>query len=146
MWFTEQLVREVVLAGCRSLGRSQPAWGSEQFALTTYAEAFKRELGLAVFAATDDELLAAAQAEWKVKLDVGRVDTMFKIGDRVLLQTKELLDAISKLHPRWDCPFTVTACPSPNAYTRALAAEDALQPDSQHRPAQALLRAGGGCS
>ncbi|MFM7864428.1 MAG: EF-P lysine aminoacylase EpmA [Planctomycetaceae bacterium] len=62
LWFTEQLVREVVLAGCRSLGRSQPAWGSEQFALTTYAEAFKRELGLAVFAATDDELLAAAQA------------------------------------------------------------------------------------
>ena len=47
---------------------------------------------------------------------------MFKVGDRVLLRTKELLDAadIGKLRPRWDCPFTVTACPSPNAYTLAL--------------------------
>ena len=49
---------------------------------------------------------------------------MFKVGDRVLLRTKELLDApdIGKLRPRWDGPFTVTACPGPNAY-------DALQPD-----------------
>jgi hypothetical protein len=40
----------------------------------------------------------------------------------VLLRTKELLDAadIGKLRPRWDGPFTVTACPSPNAYTLAL--------------------------
>ena len=27
---------------------------------------------------------------------------------------------IGKLRPRWDGPFTVTACPSPNAYTLAL--------------------------
>ena len=68
------------------------------------------------------ELLAAAQAERKAKLDAGRVDTVFKVGDRVLLRTKELLDAadIGKLRPRWDSPFTVTACPSPNAYTLAL--------------------------
>ena len=68
------------------------------------------------------ELLAAAQAERKAKLDAGRVDTVFKVGDRVLLRTKELLDAadIGKLRPRWDGPFTVTACPSPNAYTLAL--------------------------
>ena len=68
------------------------------------------------------ELLAAAQAERKAKLDAGRVDTVFKIGDRVLLRTKELLDAaeIGKLRPRWDGPFVVTACPSPNAYTLAL--------------------------
>ncbi len=33
----------------------------------------------------------------------------------VLLRTKELLNAayIGKLRPRWDGPFTVTACPSP---------------------------------
>ena len=63
------------------------------------------------------ELLAAAQAERKAKLDAGRVDTVFKVGDRVLLRTKELLDAadIGKLRPRWDGPFTVTACPSPDA-------------------------------
>ena len=68
------------------------------------------------------ELLAAAQAERKAKLDAGRVDTVFQVGDRVLLRTKELLDAadIGKLRPRWDGPFTVTACPSPNAYTLAL--------------------------
>ena len=39
------------------------------------------------------ELLAAAQRERKAKLDAGRVDTVFKVGDRVLLRTKELLDA-----------------------------------------------------
>ena len=40
----------------------------------------------------------------------------------MLLMTKELLDAadIGKLRPRWDGPFTVTACPSPNAHTLAL--------------------------
>jgi hypothetical protein len=66
--------------------------------------------------------LAAAQQACKAKLDVGRVDTVFKVGDRVLLRTKELLDAadIGKLLPRWDGPFTVTGCPSPNAYTLAL--------------------------
>jgi hypothetical protein len=68
------------------------------------------------------ELLAAAQRERKAKLDAGRVDTVFKVGDQVLLRTQELLDAadIGKLRPRWDGPFTVTACPSPNAYTLAL--------------------------
>ena len=54
--------------------------------------------------ATVLDLLAAAQAERKAKLDAGRVDTVFKVGDRVLLRTKELLDAadIGKLRPRWD--------------------------------------------
>ena len=68
------------------------------------------------------ELLAAAQQERKAKLDAGRVDAVFQVGDRVLLRTKELLDAadIGKLRPRWDGPFTVTACPSPNAHTLAL--------------------------
>jgi hypothetical protein len=48
------------------------------------------------------ELLAAAQQERKARLDAGRVDTVFKVGDRVLLLTKELLDAadIGKLLPR----------------------------------------------
>jgi hypothetical protein len=68
------------------------------------------------------ELLAAAQAERTTKLDAGRVDTVFTVGDLVLLRTKELLDAadIGKLRPRWNGPFRVTACPSPNAYTLAL--------------------------
>jgi hypothetical protein len=39
------------------------------------------------------ELLTAAQQERKAKLDAGLVDTVFKVGDQVLLQTKELLDA-----------------------------------------------------
>ena len=68
------------------------------------------------------ELLLAAQLDRKAKLDAGRVDTVFKVGDQVLLRTKELLDAadIGKLRPRWDGPFTVIATPSPNAYTLAL--------------------------
>ena len=72
--------------------------------------------------ATVRELLATTQAASKAKLDAGRVDTVFHVGDRVLLRTKELLDAadIGKLRPRWDGPFTVAACPSPNAYTLAL--------------------------
>jgi hypothetical protein len=76
-----------------------------------------RELELSV-----RELLAAAQRERKAKLDAGRVDTVFKVGDRVLLRTQELLDAadIGKLRPRWDGSFTVKACPSPNAYTLEL--------------------------
>ena len=58
----------------------------------------------------------------KARLDAGRVDTVFQVGDRVLLRTNELLDAadIGKLLPRWDGPFTVLACPSPNAYTLVL--------------------------
>ena len=55
------------------------------------------------------ELLAAGQAERKAKLDAGRVNT-------VLLDSAD----IGKLRPRWDGPFTVTACPSPNAYTLTL--------------------------
>ncbi len=41
------------------------------------------------------------QAARKAELDVGRVDTVFKVGDVMLLRTKELLDAadIGKLRP-----------------------------------------------
>jgi hypothetical protein len=53
---------------------------------------------------TVQEMLAAAQADRKARLDAGRVDNVFKVGDRVLLRTKdsELLDAadIGKLRPR----------------------------------------------
>ncbi len=54
------------------------------------------------------ELLAAGeQQEREARLDAGLVDTVFKVGDRVLLRTKELLDAadIGKLRPWWDGPF-----------------------------------------
>ncbi len=48
--------------------------------------------------------MAAAQQERKAKLDTGRVDKVFKVGDRVLLRTKGLLDAadLGKLRPRCD--------------------------------------------
>ena len=46
---------------------------------------------------------------------------VFKVGDRVLLRTKEQLDAadISKLRPRLDGPFTLTACRSPGSQARS---------------------------
>ncbi len=71
---------------------------------------------------TARELLAAAQQERKAKLDAGRVDSVFKVGGRVLLRTKERLDAadMGKLRSRWDGPFAVTARPGPKAYTLAL--------------------------
>ena len=58
---TEQLVRAVVQAGCADLGRAEPEWGVAGFAVTAYADAFARELGLSVFSATDEELLRAAR-------------------------------------------------------------------------------------
>jgi hypothetical protein len=67
-------------------------------------------------------LLHAAQQERKAALDRGRVDTVFQVGDQVLLRTKELLDAaeIGKLRPRWEGPFRVAALAGPNTYTLAL--------------------------
>ncbi len=40
------------------------------------------------------------------RLEAGRIDTVFKMGDRVLLWTKELLYAadIGMLHPWWNRP------------------------------------------
>ena len=72
------------------------------------------------------ELLRAAQLDPKAKVDAGRVDTVFQVGDQVMLRTKKLLDVadIGKLRPWWGGPFEVTAKPSPNlnAYTLALPA------------------------
>ena len=69
--------------------------------------------------ATGREPLAAAPADWKAKLDAGRVDTLFRVGNRVLLRTEKLLDAadMGRRRPRRDGPLTVLARPSPNAYT-----------------------------
>jgi len=63
-----------------------------------------------------------AQQERKAALDPGRVDTAFKVGDQVLLRTKELLDAaeVGKLRPRWEGPFRVAALAGPNTYTLTL--------------------------
>jgi hypothetical protein len=83
--------------------------------------------------ATVRELLAAAQAERKAKLDAGRADTVLF----VLLRTKELLGAadIGKLRrQRWDDPLTVTACPSPNAYTLAVPRRMRYSPTVNVRP------------
>ncbi len=51
-----------------------------------------------------------------------RVDTTFQVGDQVILQTKELLDAadVGKLRPRWEGPLSVAALAGPNTYTLAL--------------------------
>ena len=67
-------------------------------------------------------LLHAAQQERKAALDPGRVDTVFQVGDQVLLRTRELLDAaeVGKLRPRWEGPFPVAALAGPNTYTLAL--------------------------
>ena len=91
--------------------------------------------------ATVRELLAAARAEQKAKLDAGRVDTVFTVGDRVLLRTKELLDAtdIGMLRPRLDGPFTMIACPNTNAYTLAGFALPCWMRCRHCRPPQALL-------
>jgi hypothetical protein len=79
---------------------------------------------------TVQELLAAAQVKRKATLNAGRVDSVFKFGDRVLLCIKELLDAadIGKLRPRRDGPFAVITWPSPNAYTLALQREIRCSP------------------
>ena len=55
------------------------------------------------------------QAWHKAKPDTGKVNTVFKVGGRVLLRTKNLLGAadIGKLLPRRDGPFTATAAPTP---------------------------------
>jgi hypothetical protein len=55
-----------------------------------------RELELTVrelLSAAQQERKSAAQQERKAKLDAGRVATVFQVGDKVLLRTKELLDA-----------------------------------------------------
>ena len=48
------------------------------------------------------QLLAAAQTDWKAKLDADRVDTVFKVGDNMLLRTKKMLDSadMGRLRPR----------------------------------------------
>jgi hypothetical protein len=77
--------------------------------------------------ATVRELLAAALAERKAKLDAGRVDTVFAVGDRALLRTKELLDVadIGKLRPRWR-PLHCDGLPEPQCLHPRPAATDAL--------------------
>ena len=67
-------------------------------------------------------LLHAAQQESKASLDQGRGDTVFQVGDTVMLQTAESLDAaeISNPRPRWERPFSASALAGPNTYTLAL--------------------------
>ncbi len=57
------------------------------------------------------ELLGVAQQAYNAKLDCGRVDTVFKVGDLVLLQSKKLLDAadIGKPSHEWSTLFLFLA-------------------------------------
>lgn len=61
------------------------------------------------------ELLAVAQTERKVKLGPGRVDTVFQVCDREMLQTKELVDAtdIGKLRPDGIALFSLRPARAP---------------------------------
>jgi hypothetical protein len=54
------------------------------------------------------ELLHAAQARMKAREDPKRRDVLFKPGDQVMLNTKNIKYAGSrKLHARWTGPFTI---------------------------------------
>ncbi len=57
--------------------------------------------------------------ERKAVLDRCQVDTVFRVGNQVLLWAKELLDAaeIGKLRPRWEGPFPVAEVAGPNTNT-----------------------------
>jgi hypothetical protein len=72
----------------------------------------------------EQALLHAAQQERKAVLDRVRVDTIFQVGDQVLLRTRELLDAAEtgRLQPRWEGPFWVAALrqAGPETYTLTL--------------------------
>ncbi len=59
--------------------RDDPAAGESHAHYAAYAQRMR------AIEATVLELLAAEQAERKVTIDTGRVDTAFKLGDRVLL-------------------------------------------------------------
>ena len=88
-------------------------------------------------------LMEAQTVACKEKLDAGRVDTVFAVGDQVLLRTKELLDAadIGKLRPRWDGPFTVLAScfsKSESVHPRA-AQKDAAQRHGKRGQAETFL-------
>ena len=80
-------------------------------------------------------MLPAAQAERK--LDVGRADTAFKAGGRVLPRTKSVSCASGG-------SVTVIACPRPNAYTGASPRTGgALQPGPRDRLRPVFALAGG---
>ena len=94
------------LPDLRSAGETPPAYAARMKTLEQEVQA----------------LLHAAQEERKASLDPSRVDTVFQVGDAVMLRTAELLDAaeIGKLRPRWEGPFRVSALAGPNTYTLAL--------------------------
>jgi hypothetical protein len=46
------------------------------------------------------ELLAAAQQEGKAKLDAGRIDTVFKVGDRVIMRLLTNFEGAARPRPR----------------------------------------------
>ncbi len=61
-------------------------------------------------------------AEHRSKHALARSSSLYLRAAPGRRKFKGLLDAadIGMLRPRWDGPFRVTACPSPNAYTLAL--------------------------
>ena len=93
------------------------------------------------------ELLAAAQAERKAKLDAGRVDTVFQptsrsaigycSGPRSCLMQPTLVSCARCWTALYCYHLSYPKCLSSHA-----AAEEEVQPDRQSRPTQALRHAG----
>ncbi len=76
------------------------------------------------------ELLVATQTEQK--LDAGRVDTVFKVGDRVLLRTKERISAsCAAAAAAVGRPLHRDGLPEPQRPHPRAATADALQPYCQ---------------
>ena len=92
-------------------------------------------------------LLYTAQQERKRALDPGRVDTVFRVWDQVMLGAAELLDAaeIGKLRPRWEGPFRVKALAGPNTYTLALPKRFRCSPQSTSIASNRIIRAPAAC-
>ena len=103
------------------------------------------------------EPLATTQAASKAKLDAGKVDRWATVCYPIVQRWGCPIGSASqgaacqcstlpKLRPRWNGPFTVTACPNPNAYTlvfpRKLRCSPSVNTDLP-AAAQALFRAHG---
>ena len=80
------------------------------------------------------ECLRRAQDRQKAYADQKRRDVTYKVGDELLLNTKNIRESstlkgvTAKLMPRWAGPYTVTECIGKVAYRLALPAQMAMHP------------------